>query len=443
MMGLVGEVYLHRQLLRRLLVIEIEVDVVHLGVEIRELKRMVDRGQLVQPVVGLLQRKLVIEADGVVASGQKEVDVEEKRLQKQSDGNEGKRAFDEVAHGASMREHEARVRIGDVVANGRHPHPRRSGAHSAALRRQGAPKRSCSSLARPFSRASCTRLRDREMLSASKLLVGIGEPVRLQAEGPLDVLVHHVRIAVAVDGDQKLASAIVIDERSRGLLVHIEAVAHRGLVVIVALVHLATALRARLIGGRTDVVAVTAHAARGEALDDHLGVHVHEQRRVERTTQLGQLRIERDRLSGRAREAVKDEALLGVRILQTLGHQADDDVVRHKIAGIHVGLRLLAQLGARLHRRAQHVARRNVRRPELLHQLGGLRALAGARRSQQHDIHEWFPFDLPSMRRIVSKHVISRTLFRKTPSKAQRPARPSGERMESVERRRWSAPPLP
>ena len=82
-MGLVGEVYLHRQLLRRLLVIEIEVDVAHLGVEIRELKRMVDRGQLVQPIVGLLQCKLVIEADGVVASRQKEVDVEEKRLQNQ------------------------------------------------------------------------------------------------------------------------------------------------------------------------------------------------------------------------------------------------------------------------------------------------------------------------------------------------------------------------
>ena len=49
---------------------------------------------------------------------------------------------------------------------------------------------------------------------------------------------------------------------------------------------LATALGAGLVGGGADVVAVAAHATRGEALDDDLGVNVDEQRRVQRTTQL-------------------------------------------------------------------------------------------------------------------------------------------------------------
>ena len=155
---------------------------------------------------------------------------------------------------------------------------------------------------------------------------------------------------------------------------------HRGLVVVVALVHLATALGAGLVGGGADVVAVAAHATRGEALDDDLGVNVDEQRRVQRTTQLGQLGVKRDRLRGRAREAVEDEALLGVRILQALGDQADDDIVGHEVARVHERLRLLPQRRAGLYGSAQHVARGDVRRAELFNQLGRLRTLTSTRR---------------------------------------------------------------
>ena len=47
----------------------------------------------------------------------------------------------------------------------------------------------------------------------------------LQTKRLLHVGVHHVRIAIAVDGDEQVAAAIVVDQRSRGLLVHVEAVA--------------------------------------------------------------------------------------------------------------------------------------------------------------------------------------------------------------------------
>ena len=75
-------------------------------------------------------------------------------------------------------------------------------------------------------------------------------------------------------------------------------------------------------------------------------------------------------------------------VLQALGHQADNDVVGHELAGVHVGLGLLAQRRAGFDGRTQHVPRRDVRRGELFNQLGRLRALPGTRRPQQHDVHE-------------------------------------------------------
>ena len=102
---------------------------------------------------------------------------------------------------------------------------------------------------------------------------------------------------------------------------------------------------------------------------------------------MGKQRVQRDGLGRCAGEAVQDEALGGIRFLQALVHQVDDQGVGHKLAGVHVGLGLLAEFGLVLDRRAEDVPRGDVRRAELFDELRGLRALAGTRRAQQYDIH--------------------------------------------------------
>ena len=81
----------------------------------------------------------------------------------------------------------------------------------------------------------------------------------LQTQSLLHISVHNVDIAVAIDGHEQVATTIVIDQRSRGLLVDVKTIAHRGLVVVIALVHLATACGASGIGDGADVTAFLAH----------------------------------------------------------------------------------------------------------------------------------------------------------------------------------------
>ncbi len=70
--------------------------------------------------------------------------------------------------------------------------------------------------------------------------------------------------------------------------------------------------------------------------------------------------VERRGLRHGAREAVEDEALAGVGLLDALGDDADHDVVGHQAAARHDLLRLQADRRAGLHRRAQHVAGREL-----------------------------------------------------------------------------------
>ena len=211
--------------------------------------------------------------------------------------------------------------------------------------------------------------------------------VELQAEQSFHVGVDGIDRAIAVDALQQALALVIVDKRTRALGVDVEAIANRGLVVVVALIHLAVAFRAGGIGSGADVAAFFAAATLGEALDDNLRVNVDEQRCVERALEAGQHVVEGHSLSRGAREAVENEALLAVGLAQALVHEVDDQAIGNQIARIHVALGLLAELGLVLHRGAQNVARGNVRRGEFLNQLGGLRTLAGARGAQQHDIH--------------------------------------------------------
>ena len=52
-------------------------------------------------------------------------------------------------------------------------------------------------------------------------------------------------------------------------------------------------------------------------------------------------RVERLRLLERAREAVEDDAVLGVRLLDALLEHADRHLVGHQLAAVHVRLRRL------------------------------------------------------------------------------------------------------
>ena len=99
------------------------------------------------------------------------------------------------------------------------------------------------------------------------------------------------------------------------------------------------------------------------------------------------MRVERLGLRDRAREAVEDEALPGVRLLDALGDDADHDVVGDELARLHDGLGLEADRRAGRDGRAQHVAGRELRDAVALDDAGGLRALPRPRRPQQDDPH--------------------------------------------------------
>ncbi|MGX1250830.1 hypothetical protein RKD48_003341 [Streptomyces ambofaciens] len=88
------------------------------------------------------------------------------------------------------------------------------------------------------------------------------------------------------------------------------------------------------------------------------------------------------------RETVQQEAALGVGLLHAVLRHGDRDLVRHEIAGVHVGLRELAQFGLLADVRAEQVARGDVRNVQRLGKAGGLRSLSGTRRPDEDDSHQ-------------------------------------------------------
>jgi hypothetical protein len=96
--------------------------------------------------------------------------------------------------------------------------------------------------------------------------------------------------------------------------------------------------------------------------------------------------LERFGLRDGAREAVEDEAVLhGTPLDEVLLHDADDDVVGHQLAGVHVGLHLGTDGRAVLDRGAEDIAGGQVLDAETLGEHRGLRALPRARLAEQDD----------------------------------------------------------
>jgi len=120
----------------------------------------------------------------------------------------------------------------------------------------------------------------------------------------------------------------------------------------------------------------------GRPLDQVLGVEEEEEGAV----RLDHL-VEGLRLIPRAREPVQDEAGLRVLLLEPLPHHLDHEVVGHELPRADVALRLLSELRLLRDLAAEDVARRDVRHPVVLREADGLRALPGARRSEQDELH--------------------------------------------------------
>src|SRR5262249_48748694 len=182
---------------------------------------------------------------------------------------------------------------------------------------------------------------------------------------------HH-----AVDRPQHALELIVGHER-RGLVPVGEQPAAQHLRIVVGAQRLAARLR---VGD-----------ALLDALEQALLVHLELDHGIEREALLLEQAVERVGLRHRAREAVKDEALARIGLVDPVGHDADHDLVGHQLAAGHDLLGAPADRRAGIDRGAQHVAGRKLRQTVLGDEALGLRAFAGPRRAEQDQPHRRRP----------------------------------------------------
>ena len=104
-------------------------------------------------------------------------------------------------------------------------------------------------------------------------------------------------------------------------------------------------------------------------------------------------RVERFGLGHGARETVEDEAVVGLRVLQPLGDDPDQHLVRDQVAAVHVLLGLLADVGLVLDRGAQDVTGRVVRQFEVLLEAFALGSFAATGRSEEYEVEVGIGFD--------------------------------------------------
>ena len=93
------------------------------------------------------------------------------------------------------------------------------------------------------------------------------------------------------------------------------------------------------------------------------------------------------RLRHRAREAVEDEAVARVGLVDAVGDDRHHHVVGHELAARHDVLGAQPDRRAGLDRGAQHVAGRKLHDAVLVDETLRLRAFAGPRRAEQYQSH--------------------------------------------------------
>ena len=113
------------------------------------------------------------------------------------------------------------------------------------------------------------------------------------------------------------------------------------------------------------------------------------QHHVDRAAQIGEQAVERARLVQAARVAVEQETGVGTHRRETGAQQLLDDRVGDELAALDVPGRGVSERGSRLDLRAQQVAGGDAIERERLDERGHERALACARRPDEHDLKRW------------------------------------------------------
>ena len=108
---------------------------------------------------------------------------------------------------------------------------------------------------------------------------------------------------------------------------------------------------------------------------------------IELATAAPQHGVERLGLAQCARETIEDKTLVRVRLVQPVGNDADDDIVRHQPAAGHDILGLEADRRLRRHRGAQHLSGGELNDAVPMNQSLRLRSLARPRRPEKDQSH--------------------------------------------------------
>ena len=133
-----------------------------------------------------------------------------------------------------------------------------------------------------------------------------------------------------------------------------------------------------------DVAVLGADAAAREPADDLLVGGLDQEDRGESPAAPLEGVLEHLGLADRAGEAVQQEAVVG---LVHLGHHhLADELVRHQLAVVHVGLGLLAERGLVLHGLPEDVAGGEIGQVEVGHEALGLCALSGPRGPDEDEV---------------------------------------------------------
>src|SRR3954447_7214916 len=206
---------------------------------------------------------------------------------------------------------------------------------------------------------------------------------------------HVVDGTHGVDAHEDAGLGVVAHQRRRLLVVDLEPVTDGLRLVVVPLEQLATAdvtdtlHRPRVEVQVPDVPAAAAGTPAGQP-PDHLVVVDHQlENHVERRPAVEQQVVERLGLGDVAREAVEQEPLAGVVVLQPRQDHPDRDLVRDEVAGVHELLRLLAELGALADVGAEDVPGRDLRDPEVCGDEWGLRPLSRSGGPDEAQTHHW------------------------------------------------------
>src|SRR6185437_13501943 len=200
---------------------------------------------------------------------------------------------------------------------------------------------------------------------------------------------HDARRALSAHRRVSRAGAIPLDDRGRLIAVRAHARANGVRLIIFAAHECAAALvtgasrRAARVGRLTAL----AHRSRAQPANQLFFVDVEQEHDVELAPELRQHARQPLGLRHRAHDTIEHHAALRLRLGQRLFHDAEDDGVGDEIPLVHVPLGFEPLRRPLPNGVPQHVAGGQLGDVELARDTLALRALAGAGRAEQHDVH--------------------------------------------------------